>query len=65
LIYCGRAVDNPRNSSKISVNDLECALQEHSEGKTISTPLTNPIGCNIKWEGRDPKWMPEEACDLV
>jgi len=29
------------------------------------TPVTNPIGCNVKWEGKDPHWMPEDACDLV
>lgn len=65
LIYCGRAVDNPRDVSKMKVNDLENALQEHIEGKPISTPLTNPIGCNIKWEGYEAHWMPPEACDLV
>nr|NLJ03772.1 thioredoxin family protein [Bacillota bacterium] len=31
----------------------------------ITTPLTNPIGCNVKWDGKDPHWMPVEACDLV
>ena len=25
--------------------------------------MTNPIGCNVKWEGRDAHWMPAEACD--
>ena len=65
LIYCGRGVDSPRDSSKITVNDLENALEEYLAGKSISTPLTNPIGCNVKWEGKDAHWMPPEACDLV
>lgn len=65
LIYCGRAVDSPRDPSKITVHDLENALNEFVEGKPISTPLTNPIGCNVKWEGKDKKWMPGDACDLV
>lgn len=65
LIYTGRAVDNPKDSSKITVNDLENALDEHLEGKEISTPLTNPIGCTVKWEGKDSHWMPPDACDLV
>ena len=65
LIYTGRGVDNPRETSKMTVNDLERALQEHLEGETVSVPLTNPIGCNVKWEGKDPHWMPPEACDLV
>jgi peroxiredoxin len=65
LIYCGRGVDSPRDSSKITVNDLENALAECTAKKPISKPLTNPIGCNIKWQGKDLHWMPEEACDLV
>lgn len=65
LVYTGRGVDNPRDTSKMTVNDLENALREHLAGKTVSRPLTNPIGCNVKWEGKDPHWMPSEACDLV
>lgn len=65
LIYTGRGVDSPRDTSKMKVNDLECALEEHLAGKPVSTPRTNPIGCNVKWEGKHAHWMPEEACDLV
>ncbi len=65
LIYCGRGVDTPRHPDKITRNDLAVALTEHLEHKPIATPLTNPIGCNVKWEGKDPHWMPPEACDLV
>ncbi len=65
LIYTGRGVDNPRETSKMTTNDLETALKEHLSGKPISKPLTNPIGCNVKWDGKDSHWMPEEACDLV
>ena len=65
LIYTGRGVDNPRDASKIAVNDLERALEEHLAGKSVSVPLTNPIGCNVKWDGKDQHWMPGEACDLV
>jgi peroxiredoxin len=65
LIYTGRGVDNPRNVAKMTVNNLEIALGELTSGKPVSIPMTNPIGCNIKWEGRDAHWMPPEACDLV
>ena len=65
LLYTGRGVDNPRDASKVTVNDLENALEEHLAGKPISTPMTNPIGCNVKWDGKDAHWMPAEACDLV
>lgn len=65
LVYTGRGVDNPRDASMIKVNDLDRALEEHLAGEPISLPVTNPIGCNVKWEGKDAHWMPPEACDLV
>ena len=65
LIYTGRALDNPRQSEKATEHDLERALEEHLAGKALTMPVTNPIGCNVKWEGRDAHWMPAEACDLV
>ncbi len=65
LVYTGRAVDNPRDTSKMTVNDLERALEELLAGQPISMPLTNPLGCNVKWEGQDAHWMPVEACDLI
>lgn len=65
LIYTGRAVDNPKEAEKSTVNDLDRALAEHLDGKPVSVPLTNPLGCNVKWEGQDAHWMPADACDLV
>ena len=65
LIYTGRGVDNPRNPSPTGINDLERALEEVTSGQAVSVPLTNPIGCNVKWIGQDAHWMPSDACDLV
>ncbi len=65
LIYTGRGVDSPRNAAAITVNDLERALNEHLDGKPVSVPKTNPVGCNVKWDGQDAHWMPADACDLV
>jgi hypothetical protein len=65
LVYTGRGVDSPRDISRMTVNDLDRALAELTSGREISVPKTNPIGCNIKWEGKDAHWMPPEACDLV
>jgi peroxiredoxin len=65
LIYTGRAVDNPKDETKITVNNLENALNDHLQGKKVSIPLTNPIGCNVKWDGKEKHWMPGDACDLV
>lgn len=65
LIYTGRAVDNPRNPTLIQDYTLTKTLHEFLSGLPITTPMTNPIGCNIKWEGKPAKWMPPEACDLI
>jgi len=65
LLYTGRNTDNPRETTRRSTNDLHDALQEAMDGIEISVPVTNPIGCNIKWDGKPAHWMPAEACDLV
>jgi peroxiredoxin len=65
LVYTGRSVDSPRDTSKITINNLDIVLEELTCRKPISVPLTNPIGCNIKWDGKDAHWMPADACDLV
>ena len=65
LVYTGRGVDNPKDFSKVTINNLDLALEELTNGKPISVSLTNPIGCNIKWEGKDAHWMPPDACDLI
>jgi len=65
LVYTGRGVDNPKEVDKMTVNDLSNALEDVVAGKSLRVPLTNPIGCNVKWEGQDAHWMPPDACDLV
>ncbi len=65
LVYTGRGVDNPKDSSRITVNNLDQTLTELTEGRNLSIVKTNPIGCNMKWDGKDAHWMPAEAVDLV
>ncbi|NOU69092.1 redoxin family protein [Paenibacillus sp. LMG 31461] len=65
LVYTGRGVDNPKDASKITINNLDIALEELTSGGAITLPLTNPLGCNVKWDGKDAHWMPADACDLV
>lgn len=65
LRYCGRAVDDPRTLENVTSRDLEAALDDLLAGREVATPLTNPIGCNVKWAGMPAHWMPAEACDLV
>ncbi|HEX2968077.1 MAG TPA: thioredoxin family protein [Bacteroidales bacterium] len=65
LVYTGRGVDNPKDLSRMKVNDLDRVLNELTTGKPISVKITNPIGCTVKWEGKDAHWIPADACDLV
>ncbi len=65
LIYTGRGVDQPKEASRITINDLDRVLEEVVSGLDVSVPQTNPIGCNVKWAGKERHWMPADACDLV
>jgi peroxiredoxin len=65
LLYTGRAIDNPRQPPEATSFDLERALLDALARQPIANPLTNPIGCNVKWAGQEKHWMPPEACDLV
>ena len=65
LVYTGRGVDSPRDTSRMTINNLDIVLEELTTGKPVSIHATNPIGCNVKWDGKDAHWMPADACDLV
>jgi peroxiredoxin len=65
LRYTGRLDDNPREADKATTHELRDALDALLAGKQPPVPVTNPIGCNVKWLGQDAHWMPAEACDLV
>ena len=65
LVYTGRAIDNPRDYTKLTTEELDTTLLELTQAQSISNPVTNPIGCNIKWDGKDKHWMPYDACDLI
>lgn len=65
LVYTGRSVDSPRDAARSTERDLERALDETLAGNPVRVPVTNPIGCNVKWDGKDAHWMPPDACDLV
>lgn len=50
LVYAGRGTDSPRDEAGISVNDLDRTLDELTSGRKVSTPMTEAIGCTIKWK---------------
>jgi peroxiredoxin len=65
LRYTGRMDDNPRTPGAETTHELADAVEDLLGGRDVRVPVTNPIGCNVKWKGKDRKWMPPEACDLV
>ena len=65
LRYTGRMDDNPMEPGKETTHELRDALDDLLAGREVACPLTNPIGCNVKWADQDAHWMPPEACDLV
>ena len=65
LRYTGRMDDSPRQPGHETTHELRDALDALLAGRDVPVPLTNPIGCNVKWKNRDAHWMPPEACDLV
>ncbi|HEY7089308.1 MAG TPA: redoxin domain-containing protein, partial [Tepidisphaeraceae bacterium] len=65
LRYTGRMDDNPRNPGQEKTHELRDAVDAVLAGKKPPVELTNPIGCNVKWWGKERHWMPAEACDLV
>ena len=65
LRYTGRMDDNPRTPGAERTHELRDAVDTILAGREPEVAVTNPIGCNVKWKGKDRKWMPPEACDLV
>jgi peroxiredoxin len=65
LRYTGRMDDNPRMPGAETTHELTDAVDAVLAGRRPPVEVTNPIGCNVKWKGKDRKWMPPEACDLV
>lgn len=65
LRYTGRMDDNPKNADLATTHELRDAVEAMLEGLDVEVPLTNPLGCNVKWDGKDAHWMPADACDLV
>lgn len=65
LIYTGRAIDNPKDHTKAMTHELEDAILHTLNGEEIEHKMTNPLGCNIKWDGKPKHWMPDAACDII
>ena len=65
LQYNGRMDNHPKDASQAVTKELRDAVDDLLAGRNPAVPVTDAIGCNVKWKGRDRKWMPAEACDFL
>jgi peroxiredoxin len=65
LCYTGRMDDNPRKPGAETTHELVDAVEALLAGRKPEIEMTNPIDCNVKWQGKPSHWMPPAACDLV
>ena len=64
LRYTGRMDDNPYEEGKQKTAELRQALDQTLAGQPVTVAPTNPIGCNVKWWGKDAHWMPKSLADF-
>jgi peroxiredoxin len=65
LRYVGRMDNSPRDISKAETHELADAVDDLLAGRPVRTPVTEAIGCTVKWKGKDKKFIPNDRCDLV
>jgi peroxiredoxin len=65
LRYTGRMDDNPKDPTLARTHELRDAVEALLAGQAPKITLTNPLGCNVKWKGKERHWMPPDACHLV
>ena len=49
IAYAGAIDNSPLGRTKDVVNYVDKALSELTTGKTVSTPITQPYGCSVKY----------------
>ncbi len=52
LVYKGRMDDSPRDPNDVMVHDLDEAITAMLSGKVPDVPITQSIGCSVKWKSR-------------
>ena len=62
--YTGRIDDNPRNQGKETTHELRDAVDAVLTDRQVKVMITDPIGCTIKWKGKDSHWIPADICDF-
>jgi len=65
LRYVGRMDNSPRNPALANTHELADAVDDLLAGREVKLPQTDPVGCTVKWWGKDHHFIPNDVCDLV
>jgi peroxiredoxin len=65
VVYSGRMDNNPYEEGKQTTHELRDALDQLLAGQSVTVAPTDPIGCNVKWWGKDAHWMPKTLADFT
>jgi hypothetical protein len=57
--------NSPRDASLARTHELADAVEALLAGKQVPMPVTEAIGCTVKWVGKDGHFIPGDVCDLV
>jgi peroxiredoxin len=65
LRYVGRMDNSPRDASKATTHELADAVDALLALREVAIKVTDPVGCTVKWKGKDKHFIPGDKCDLV
>ena len=65
LRYVGRMDNSPRNAALANTHELADAVEDLMANRQVRLEATDPIGCTVKWWGKDGHFIPNDVCDLV
>ena len=60
-----RMDNSPRNVALANTHELADAVDDLLAGRDVRVPVTEAIGCTVKWWGKDHHFIPNDVCDLV
>ena len=65
LRYVGRMDNSPRDPKLAHTHELSDAVEDLLAHRDVRQPLTESIGCTIKWQNRPHHFVPNDMCDLI
>src|SRR5436190_1887174 len=63
--YVVRMDNSPRKPELANTHELADAVEDLLAARPVRLPVTDAIGCTVKWWNRDHHFIPNDVCDLV